>query len=458
MANMELIEVKTLASAVASVTFSTIPQTYTDLKLLISSKSSEGSQSANYWIQFNSDTGANYTNKRIYSGATTAASDNGNTGINGISAGFIPGDIANTTSTFSNCEIYIPNYAGSATKSVSCDSSSEGNQTSGVWLNTAAGLWNNTAAITSLTIAVTGASQTIGSTFYLYGISNVTSGSKATGGVVSSDGTYYYHMFPFSGTFTPTESITADVLVIAGGGGGGVHHGGGGGAGGLRSTVTATGGGGSLESPLSLTAQAYTVTVGAGGTGSTNNSVRGTAGANSVFSTITSTGGGGGGSRNTEQNGGAGGSGGGGGYTGAGGARTASPVQGFNGGGDTAPNGAGGGGGGAGAAGASTTSAQGAAGGNGVQITAFANATQTGVNNGYYGGGGSGGWQTPSGGSAGAAGLGGGGVGSGTDESTATANGISNTGGGGGGGGYVDGGAYSAGAGGSGLVIIRYAI
>jgi hypothetical protein len=105
-------------------------------------------------------------------------------------------------------------------------------------LNTAAGLWNNTAAITSLTIAVTGASQTIGSTFYLYGISNVTSGSKATGGVVSSDGTYWYHTFPFSGTFTPTQSLTADYLVIAGGGGGGVHHGGGGGAGGLRSTVT----------------------------------------------------------------------------------------------------------------------------------------------------------------------------------------------------------------------------
>lgn len=167
-----LIESKTLGSAVASVTFTSIPSTYTDLQLLISSKSSESGQSTNYWVQFNSDTGANYTNKRIYSGATTAASDNGNTSINGISAGFIPGDIANTTSTFSNCAVYIPNYAGSNTKSVSSDSSSEGNQTSGVWLTLAAGLWNNTAAITSLTVVVSGSgvNQTIGSTIYLYGI------------------------------------------------------------------------------------------------------------------------------------------------------------------------------------------------------------------------------------------------------------------------------------------------
>jgi hypothetical protein len=71
-----------------------------------------------------------------------------------------------------------------------------------------------------------------------------------------SDGTYYYHMFPFTGTFTPTQSITADVLVIAGGGGGGGNWGGGGGAGGLL-----------YFSSQSLTATGYTCTVGAGGTG-----------------------------------------------------------------------------------------------------------------------------------------------------------------------------------------------
>ena len=474
MANMELIEAKTLASATANVTFTTIPQTYTDLKLLISSKSSEGSQSANYWIQFNSDTGANYTNKRIYSGATTAASDNGNTGINGISAGFIPGDIANTTSTFSNCEIYIPNYAGSATKSVSCDSSSEGNQTSGVWLNMAAGLWNNTAAITSLTIAVTGASQTIGSTFYLYGISNVTSGTKATGGVVSSDGTYYYHMFPFSGTVTPTEAITVDYLVIAGGGSGGTVagnavEGGGGGAGGLRSTVGATGGGGSLESQLSLSATPYTVTVGAGGAIGTWPGP-GSNGNNSTFSTITSIGGGRAGQNNsTYRLGASGGSGGGGGHATSGGvgqsggAGTAN--QGYAGGSGSTQdnNGPTGGGGGAGGVGGSTSGgalAAAGAGGVGVAISAFANATQTGVNTYYAGGGGGGSAGTAGTGIPALGGLGGGGNGgyNGLKGITGTAN----TGGGGGGGAYpstapgnIE---YAPGAGGSGVVIIRYAI
>ena len=449
---MELIETKTVGSGgAANIEFTSIPSTYTDLILKFSSRFS-GSLSFTQMIFNNSTTGYSY--RSIFGDGSSALSFNASGSYFEIQ--YSPGS-SQTASTFNNVEIYIPNYAGSNKKSISIDAVQENNATT-AHIVPMASLWDNTAAITSIKLTPNTGTFVENSTAYLYGISNVTSTTKATGGIVSSDGTYNYHMFPYSGTFTPTTALTVDYLVIAGGGGGGVHHGGGGGAGGLRSTVTATGGGGSLESPLSLTAQAYTVTVGAGGTGSTNNSVRGTAGANSVFSTITSTGGGGGGSRNTEQNGGAGGSGGGGGYTGAGGTRTASPVQGFNGGGDTAPYGAGGGGGGAGVAGASTTSLQGAAGGNGVQITAFANATQTGVNNGYYGGGGSGGWQTPSGGSAGAAGLGGGGVGSGTDESTATANGISNTGGGGGGGGYVDGGAYSSGAGGSGLVIIRYAI
>jgi hypothetical protein len=63
-----------------------------------------------------------------------------------------------------------------------------------------------------------------------------------------TDGTYWYHTFVSSGTFTPQKAISCDYLVVAGGGGGGQDdNGAGGGAGGLRCTVGATGGGGSLE-------------------------------------------------------------------------------------------------------------------------------------------------------------------------------------------------------------------
>jgi hypothetical protein len=72
--------------------------------------------------------------------------------------------------------------------------------------------------------------------------------AKASGGTITTDGTYWYHTFTTSGTFVPYENLTADCLVIAGGGAGAAtdgndtQGGGGGGAGGLRSTVTATGG------------------------------------------------------------------------------------------------------------------------------------------------------------------------------------------------------------------------
>src|SRR6056300_267990 len=66
-------------------------------------------------------------------------------------------------------------------------------------------------------------------------------------------------------------TINVGYLVVAGGGSGAVSHGGGGGAGGLRTSYGPTSGGGSSnESQLSLaTSTAYTVTVGAGGTGAT---------------------------------------------------------------------------------------------------------------------------------------------------------------------------------------------
>lgn len=461
--NMTLITSVTVGSGgAASVTLpatGTIPATYTDLKVVISARLSRATTGGSVVISFNSDT-SSYENKFLTGDGATASSGGAST------ARFIGywGGSSVTASTFTNTEIYIPNYASTTTyKSYSADNASENNATT-AYATLVAGLWSNNSAITSINFSDNGGGDIVeGSTFYLYGISNVTSTTKATGGIVSSDGTYNYHMFPYSGTFTPTQNITADYLVIAGGGAGGkAYYGGGGGAGGLRSTVGATGGGGSLESALSLTANtAYTVTVGAGGAGGSQDySTAGASGSNSVFSTITSTGGGGGGSFSTAINGTAGGSSGGGGSgTGVAGTRTASPVQGYNGGTASFINNnyaAGGGGGGAGGAGANSPSEQGGAGGIGAQITAFATATQTGVNSAYYAGGGGGGMGKDagaSGGTPGAGGLGGGGAGS--INGSAGSNAIVNTGGGGGGaGGYPQ----NNGAGGSGLVIIRYAI
>ena len=224
----------------------------------------------------------------------------------------------------------------------------------------------------------------------------------ASGGTETTSGDYKIHTFTGDGTFTVSAtgndlgSTSVDYLVIAGGGaGGGNDHGGGGGAGGYRfSNGTASGCYSAGPSPLGSTAlpvsaQAYPISVGAGGTGgSAPTGFRGNNGSNSVFSTITSAGGGGGASNHPSGpgpvaiNGKDGGSGGGGagiaggtpspsGSGGSGNTPPVSPPQG-NDGGDgyyQGGNPAGyptGGGGGAGAVGADGNSSGSGNGGNGL--------------------------------------------------------------------------------------------
>jgi hypothetical protein len=445
MANMELITSVTVGSGgAASVTLpatGTIPTTYTDLKVIISARGDRAVVADNFYIRFNNDSGSNYVRKEIYGDGTNAASYGGT--ATAFEYVYFNGSTS-TANTFNNFEMYIPNYASSNQKSFSIDNAREGNATSGD-LQLEAGLWTGTAAINSIKFTNQSTGNFVeGSTFYLYGISNVTSGSKATGGIVSSDGTYWYHMFPFSGTFTPTSAISADVLVIAGGGSGGGSassgNSGGGGAGGLVYSAS-----------QSLTATGYSVTVGAGGAATSSNQNNGS---NSVFGgTITATGGGGGG-QGAAGAGVAGGSAGGNAAFSTAGATASSPAGQGNAGGTAfnSPDYSSGGGGGAGAVGGNGTTTTGGAGGNGLNTySSWAIATQTGADNGYYAGGGGGGTN----GIPGAGGLGGGGRGA-VNASAAPTSGLVNTGSGGGGAGNAS--TPTSGAGGSGIVIIRYAI
>lgn len=433
-ANYVLLEKITVGAAGASsVTFSGIPQTgYTDLVVKASARST--STLAGIILSFNGST-ANRTVRGLFGTGSSAVSYSGTDTLGGIqnSSTF-------TASTFANSELYIPNYTSANFKSSSLDGVQENNATAAnAFL--VANLWSDTSAITSITLTSESASFAQYSTFYLYGVAKLGTTPAivpyATGGdTIMTDGTYWYHTFISSGTFTPAKRISCDYLVVAGGGAGagrGSRGGGGGGAGGLRSTVTATGGGGSLESALSLAANTgYTVTVGAGGAGNPSTI---TSGSNSVFSTITSTGGGAG---SYSDGGFTGGSGGGGDGTGtSGGLGTANQgYAGGNGGGGYA----GGGGGGAGAIGSNGSSTGG--GGNGVAVAI------TGSSVTYAGGGGGGGT-----GGGGTGGSGGGGAGSSSTNGTA---GTANTGGGGGGSGSST--DFLNSNGGSGIVIVRYAV
>lgn len=456
-----LIEKITVGAAGASeMTFTNIPQTYTDLYVKLSARSTGGfvSNAVDSAIMyFNTDTSSttNYSARTLSSGAGTPSSDTTKRGamVNGSGT---------TASTFSNSEYYIPNYTGSNNKSVSIDGVTENNSTA-AYANLEAWLWSNTAAITTITLKLeSGSNFTQYSTAYLYGIAKEgvtptpSSAPYATGGdSIVFDGTYWIHTFTSSGTFTPKKSLTCDYLVVAGGGGSGSFLSGGGGAGGLRSTVTATGGGGSLESALALTANTgYTVTVGAGGAAGSGG--KGSNGSDSVFSSITSTGGGASNNNDDSSTPNSGGSGGGGapnssgggsggGYNGASGTTN----QGYAGG---RGNGAGGGsnyngGGGGGAGGVGTAASQTD---NGVYGTGGAGvATSISGTSVTYAGGGGGCNDYASSRTSG--GSGGGGLGG--NDTTAGTDGTANTGGGAGGAGRTGGGK----TGGSGIVIVRYA-
>jgi len=437
------LDLKTVTSAVSSVTFTSIPSTYTDLVLVCNVIGVGANTDENCSIQVNGDTASNYSMTRLRGNGTAASSDRDTSATSAI-AGIITVKTADD-GTRSNVVVNFQNYSNATTYKTWLSRSNSAAYN----VQAMANLWRSTSAINSIKFQINSNNFAVGSTFSLYGIkawANETS-TKATGGYVSSDATYFYHTFPFSGTFTPTQAITCDYLVVAGGGGGGYDTGGGGGAGGLRSTVTATGGGGTLETALSLTAQAYTVTIGAGGVGALTGARHGASGTDSTFSTITSTGGGGGG--DASSGGYSGGSGGGNRNSGSGGAPTSG--QGYA-GGNGGHTSAGSGGGGAGQVGANTTATNiGGVGGNGVQITALAYPTATGVDGGYYAGGGGGGSNALS---PKVGGLGGGGQG-GTPGGINITSGAVGTGSGGGGAGGGDSTGFGNGA--SGIVIVRYA-
>ena len=262
--------------------------------------------------------------------------------------------------------------------------------------------------------------------------SSVTPGIGGTVTTITLSGiTYNVHTFTTTGatTFTNSSSLNIEYLVIAGGGGGGVGRGGGG------------GGGGFIEGAMILSPGTYTITVGQGGTATTNDQQGGLGGNSSLGALVTTVGGGGGGgwTTNTGRNGGSGG-----------GASSGGNASGVRLGGTATA--------GTGQNGSANFDVQYGGGGGGAASYAFAAVSKNGGNgcqsqmNGtlrYYAGGGGAG---SAGGTNTSGGLGGGGAGSISSGVAATA-GTVNTGGGGGGG---EGFAGPSGAGGSGIVIIRY--
>jgi hypothetical protein len=157
------------AGGATSITFSSIPATYTDLLIKCSLR---GTQSAVY-----TDVDVSFTGGTYSSGKVLYA-------INGSTVGtYTPGEYAfiaeavgatATSSTFSNSEIYVPNYTSSTTKTASGDAVGENNASAAIIvLGTAT--YTSSSAITGVTLTYGTGSQgnfVQYSTAYLYGIKN----------------------------------------------------------------------------------------------------------------------------------------------------------------------------------------------------------------------------------------------------------------------------------------------
>ena len=159
---MKLIESKTLATAAASIEFTSIPQTYTDLVLLISARTDFSTGAVQGLISFNSDT-SNFSSRYLLGSGSAASS--------GTLARYIGQSQPSTytANTFTNKSVYIPNYTSSTSKSYSVDSVEENNATL-AYQDIVAGLWTGTSAISSIQIGLSGGNYVAGSTISLYGI------------------------------------------------------------------------------------------------------------------------------------------------------------------------------------------------------------------------------------------------------------------------------------------------
>lgn len=165
-----LIASNTLSSSAASVTFSSIPSTYTDLVVRMSLRmdtTSNYTKGLRYKIN---GTTANYS-RTVLGGYGTGYFSNRASATAFQYGGEIITDYSTmTTNTFANTELYIPSYTASQNKPMGLFGVSENNNADWAYIDAHAHLWSNTAAISSLEFYPEVGNWKSGSSFFLYGI------------------------------------------------------------------------------------------------------------------------------------------------------------------------------------------------------------------------------------------------------------------------------------------------
>jgi len=150
----------------SSLSFTSIPSTYTDLCIKLSGRSANVSNFDNPRLTINSST-STFTRREIYAENGSAGSEVASDRLIGVVPAFNA-----TSNTFGSLDFYLPNYTSANYKSYSVDSVTENNSsTQAMWL--LAGLWSTTSAITDIAISLQSAGNFVQySTATLYGIKN----------------------------------------------------------------------------------------------------------------------------------------------------------------------------------------------------------------------------------------------------------------------------------------------
>lgn len=160
-ATYDCIATTTLGSAATSVTFSSIPSTYTDLVLIVNQTATTAN---NHGIRFNNDTASNYSTTLLYGDGSSAASDRKTTSGGG-SVTFIYTNNGGATARGTSI-IQIMNYSNSTTYKTAITRWSQAN----TFVAALVGLWQSTAAINRVDYVAGAGDISSGSTFTLYGI------------------------------------------------------------------------------------------------------------------------------------------------------------------------------------------------------------------------------------------------------------------------------------------------
>jgi len=163
-----LIASTTLTATNDTVTFSSIPSTYTDLVVKVSARAAQPGNTA--VIRYNNNSIGNvYSRTSIIGDGATVTSTRVSNASSGN--GWTMPATSTTALTFNSAEFYIPSYSSSAVKTISLSNAVETNAATGTVITNGALLYNNTTPITTVTL-FSSPTMAIGSSFYLYGIKN----------------------------------------------------------------------------------------------------------------------------------------------------------------------------------------------------------------------------------------------------------------------------------------------